>query len=732
MHMQRATSGCGDMSFLPPVDNIPPPACLPMASTVVSHSHSGANHRPSSSSVPPLSVLVAASDMRSLPLNRAGVPAMQYGAYGGVHAPTPLPSQNIPLAPIKSSVFNLLKERYKGDKNRNRILDVIQLYLHQNGKTMAINETPLINGKIIDLSTLFLAIAGQGGYAKVDPAKGWTDLAIKMGYTQPGLTEAAGETLRSVYSKIFLSFEMQLSSKKAAQAQQTGQQSKFHTNAPNAGMLGKPPLGSNVAMHTAAPLSHPSLRDAQKLSKKRDRMQAPFENGGNHGGTSIVSNTTADRVHDNPAYSFHRNPDERSLMAECVVDLCSRNTAAVVRGLNTLTLRSAEFEARGLNLEPYPDVILALGLLLDLVNPLVAPYFEKAVEDQHYNAIQRERRGIDWSVKPDIFSVESLDDNSLLLTCLNVIRNISFEVVNEAHLAHSSKIVTHMVFLLLAPVIPGRFMPECVAYAFDILTNIGKTIDLTGRKRKFHKDSWMVDCIEDDERELLKARCTSHYSIGSSDVFVVAAHLLFPRLLYFMESTNRDYLSKSIECFSQLVQAEENVEMLNNCPVTLPPLLIEMLHVSITTADPAMPSSFHQNDSAELSARPYPMMALFADMSDHAIRDAALYAIYMLVCLSSSWRALIPTVPRALDTLRRIAMAMPRTENSSRAQQILSVLTMDGNNKKEFLRMQRDMCVAACGDEVISGEPHLLQYLIHILRRLCNVHNRYYFLCYGE
>lgn len=246
-------------------------------------------------------------------------------------------------------------------------------------------------------------------------------------------------------------------------------------------------------------------------------------------------------------------------------------------------------------------------------------------------------------------------------------------------------------------------MPECVAYAFDILTNIGKTIDLSGRKRKFHKDNWVIDTIEDDDREALKARCTQHYSIQSNDVYMVASYSLFPRLVYFMESTNRDYVYKAIDCFGHLVQAEENVELLNNCPAALPNLLVELLCVSVTTADTALPASCVQNDVAEMNARPSPMICSFSDQCDIAIRDLTLYALYMLVCLSTKWRHLVPTLPRSLDVLRRISFSLPRTESSSRAQQILAVMTMDLSNKTEYLRMQNEMCVAACGDEVISG-----------------------------
>jgi hypothetical protein len=285
--------------------------------------------------------------------------------------------------------------------------------------------------------------------------------------------------------------------------------------------------------------------------------------------------------------------------------------------------------------------------------------------------------------------------------------------------------MAHMVFLLLAPVISDRLMPECVAYAFDILTNIGKTIDLSGRKRRFAKENWNVDTLDDDEeKETLTLRCTAHYSILSSDVYMMASYSLFPRLLHFMQSNNRDYVVKAVECFGQLVQAEENVELLNRCPDYLPKLLIELLCVSLTAVEPALPPTLQQNDAAELDARPKGLICPFSGQCDIAIRDSTLYSLYMLVCLSQKWRHVVPALPRALEVLRRISVAVPRTDSSSRANQILSVMTMDVTNKTEYLRQQCDMCVVACRDEVISGN-----FLSVVLMCLTNLANCVFYYC---
>ena len=299
----------------------------------------------------------------------------------------------------KPTVFNLLKERYQGDKNRNRILDVIQLFLHQNGKTMAVNETPLINGKVIDLSTLFLYVAGQGGFATIDPSKGWTTLAVKMGYSSTSLAETAGATLKEVYSKIFLDFEMHLANKKAQQQKQQNQHGVVEQpSKPKIPVV--TPQSATIA--TAAPAA--ALKEEFKVSKKRDRQQ--FQEDSATGETSSAPVAATSNNNEAPNFSFSRNPSDSALMADCVVDLCSRKMSDVVRGLNTLTLRSAEYEARALNLESHPYVVMALGELLDMANPAVVPFFEELLVSEGFNAIQYERSGINWNSDPSIRNVE--------------------------------------------------------------------------------------------------------------------------------------------------------------------------------------------------------------------------------------------------------------------------------------------------------------------------------------
>ena len=58
-------------------------------------------------------------------------------------------------------------------------------------------------------------------------------------------------------------------------------------------------------------------------------------------------------------------------MAEAAKDLRSTDPVAVIKGLNTILVKSADMDpSRLLELEQYPDVASALGDLLDVINPI--------------------------------------------------------------------------------------------------------------------------------------------------------------------------------------------------------------------------------------------------------------------------------------------------------------------------------------------------------------------------
>jgi hypothetical protein len=266
--------------------------------------------------------------------------------------------------------------------------------------------------------------------------------------------------------------------------------------------------------------------------------------------------------------------------------------------------------------------------------------------------------------------------------------------------------MVHLVYILLSPVMANKPIPECVSYALDIVSNIGRTIDITGKKRRYDHDCWLVSLTDDEERAVIHARCTRHFSVGSTPLYRTCTSLLFPRLVYFMKSNDREYVLKALEAFGRLCHVQENVELIEptECP-DLPHLLIELLRVSVTSVEQMLcfVGRSDQEEVANWLSKPAAMIGYFSDQCDVTIRDLSLYAIYTLVCLSLKLRRPIACVPRVFKTLRRIACSNMKSESTTRAADIINVLSMDPANRLELLSDQKDITIAAFMDDAIAG-----------------------------
>jgi hypothetical protein len=250
-------------------------------------------------------------------------------------------------------------------------------------------------------------------------------------------------------------------------------------------------------------------------------------------------------------------------------------------------------------------------------------------------------------------------------------------------------------------------MPECVSYVLDILSNIGRSLDITGRRRRGLREAWLSGQLEGDEAEQMRARCSHHFSVESTFLYCTASYLIFPRLFAFLSSTDREYIVKALDCISRLCHLQENVDLLNDCPESLPRMVVELLCVSNSCIEPAhvVTGRSEYDNALNLSSRAQALVGPMVEQSDAGVRDLAVAALYWLVGLSLHWRRAVAAVPRAVELLRRIAMATPRTENSARAVQVLVALSMDPANRSDFLRCQPAMVAAACCDEFIAGVP---------------------------
>jgi len=129
----------------------------------------------------------------------------------------------------------------------------------------------------------------------------------------------------------------------------------------------------------------------------------------------------------------------------------SSDPSVVIQGLNVLTKKSFEaLETHSVHLENYPQLSISLGSLLGVVNPLTAylysgsdanfddtvgPWSVKLPKEGNPHIKVRRQFGLNYNaLLNDLFRHCSqalaycIDDNTLLLSTLNILRNLSFDV----------------------------------------------------------------------------------------------------------------------------------------------------------------------------------------------------------------------------------------------------------------------------------------------------------------
>ena len=96
-----------------------------------------------------------------------------------------------------------------------------------------------------------------------------------------------------------------------------------------------------------------------------------------------------------------------------------------------------------------------------------------------------------------MLAARAIDDNTILVYLLTIIKNLSFEIANEIFLAFSPNIMRHLVSL--AHITSASYgihgpLTEVSHLVFGALTGISRYIDVTGRRRGVC-DMWVEDVI---------------------------------------------------------------------------------------------------------------------------------------------------------------------------------------------------------------------------------------------
>lgn len=263
-------------------------------------------------------------------------------------------------------------------------------------------------------------------------------------------------------------------------------------------------------------------------------------------------------------------------------------------------------------------------------------------------------------------------------------------------------------------VIDAQKVNKLSLFAFDILVNIGASLDVTGTRRKFVNEVWLQDCFDAENKELLRLQISPHISISNSQLYCHCVAMLFPFCFKCLVSKERELCIRGLKLLAKLVSVVENISYLNTCPEEYWDNVIELLYVSVTSVESMQvtsPSMFSGDgetairycESNALSRIP-PCMATFVDICDLELRDLALDVI-LGACASTSLalKEIVGGRPRLFKILSRICCERSKNDSTVKAGQILQALAVAPALQLHFLSIQNEFCRVALHDEHVSG-----------------------------
>lgn len=403
---------------------------------------------------------------------------------------------------------------------------------------------------------------------------------------------------------------------------------------------------------------------------------------------------------------------EAERLKNSITDLSSRNPAVVVKGLNILHAKSADFDSHALHLDTYPALLPALCSLLAVVNPIGNMLFlstgdTDAEYTRHLLSPSGERDY--WRCGATLvsdnhlafkMSVSLVDENQMLQSILAILRNLSFEAANLSPIATSSACLKHLVYMLLIPVSAPNVSTDVVLLAMDTLAHVASVVDIRGPKRTVNQHrGWLEDCcaLHKKNPELLSPQSAPLSVKHFMEHYNVVAALL-PAIRRLLRTNNREVLLRALEVLQGLAQMPDNSSVIAQCPGDVLDAIVSMLCVTNTSGETV---GQDQLTASGADSRPPGCCWMFLDLWDVELRDAALEALAALV----SGGRLVERLSGVTGVFRILKLIVEsssriRTESTARASEILSALLMHPNVSLGSALVVSDLRLTACSDDL--------------------------------
>lgn len=423
----------------------------------------------------------------------------------------------------------------------------------------------------------------------------------------------------------------------------------------------------------------------------------------------------------------------------------------------------------------FPDLALSLGTLLDLLNPMSAAMFKHFTEQRlrasAFPSLDSSSTSASTSASASTFASSStssfltssyiemssdwahflplqetytlralahaLEENLLFVTCLQLLRNLSFEPGNEAYIAYSTPLLRQVVTVFMMTTEPGTPPSELSALCFDILANIGTKIEVTGKRRQLMVTGFLENCTSKDPNQpmsgkdhelMLCMKVSPDYSSETLHEYrvVCMAYLgIIQRCI--MQGQDRKILLRGIELFHKLtadfVKVDNNF-LLNNCPDSLIETLASLLCVSNTSLETismhSTPPTYTANpfpaNSLKISAGntyaasltvPACMGPFYPDLVDSELCGLALELISSLCERNHVMQVRFARVPGfALALLKLVESRVDKVsrtdERSRRAVTLLKDFSRNSESLSVMMSLVNNCLVAGVRDEFLG------------------------------
>jgi hypothetical protein len=408
-------------------------------------------------------------------------------------------------------------------------------------------------------------------------------------------------------------------------------------------------------------------------------------------------------------------------LPKSVRDLGSNDLTLFIDALNVVSRYSygpLDGESEGLLLENHPTLLTKLIDILELFNPVGAnytaeykSYADSILECSKPWSLQLPKIDREWDI-----NIQCLDENQFFLSTLNILRNLSFEIGNEAYIANSLPMIRNLSSIIAFSTSPGRPMMDATRYALDIVSNIGRHIDISGRRRAGTSAYMQMPSGKGAGKSELKRTiqhlCSEHMDLAKAEEYTAVATLLFPLMYEYLKSPDRKDLLSACDIITKLASCPENAPFLTRAPDEFLLAIHQLLFVTSTNVDVALPV-YDQDRELRLPACSAPR--LFHELVDAELRDAAAETLYTLSTLSQRLRERLLDLPDLVPTLLRLIEDKNFNKTGSDVHSKLAnllILMAQASDNSQFGAIAMQLGVNCCSDDFsvdIAGASKLFE-----------------------